>query len=51
MRGLSFETLPKIRTNNASLVVTGNIHLSSKGNTDKNTVVEDVEYDADELPD
>ena len=31
--------------------MTGNIPLSSKGKTGKNTVIDDVEDDVDELPD
>ena len=31
--------------------MTGNIPPSSKGKTGKTTVIEDVEYDVDELPD
>ena len=46
--GLSFETLPKIKTVHVSGVVTGNITSSSKG--EKN-VIEDVEDDVDEIPD
>ena len=49
--GLLFETLPEIKTEYVSGVVTRNITLSYKGKTGKKTVMEDVENDVDEPPD
>ena len=46
-----FDTLPQIKTKHVSGSVTGHIPSSSKGKTGKNTVIEDVEDDIDELPD
>ena len=46
----SFDTLSQIKTEHVSGSVTGNIPSSSKGKTGKNTVIEDVEDDKDELP-
>ena len=45
-----FETLPKINTERISGAVTGNIISSSKGNTRKYTLIEDVEDGIDEPP-
>ena len=47
--GLSFGTFPRINIEYVSGEVTGNITLSSKGNTGKKAVIEDVEDDIDEL--
>ena len=48
---ISFDTLPQIKTEHVSGSVTGHIPSSSKGKTGKNTVIEDMEDDIDELPD
>ena len=48
---LSFDTLPQIKTDHVSGSVTVHILSSSKGETGKKTVIEDVEDDIDELPD
>ena len=44
-----FETFPKINTNHVSGAVTGNIKSSSKGQTGKETVTQEVEVDFDEI--
>ena len=49
--GFLFETLPKTNTEHVIGEVAGNITSSSKGKTGGKTVIEDVEYDVDELPD
>ena len=49
--GFRFETLIKIKTEHGGGAVTGNIPSSYKGKIGKNTVIEDVEDDIDELPD
>ena len=43
--------MTKIKTENVSDAVTGNISSLSKGNTSEKTVIEYVEDDIDELPD
>ena len=49
--GIGFEALPEIKTYYISFTVTANIILSYKGKRGEKTVIEDVEYDVDELPD
>ena len=49
--GFSFETFPEIKAKHVSGAVTGGITSSSMGKTGKNTVIEGVEDDVDELPD
>ena len=46
-----FETYPKIKIERVSGEVTGNIPLSSNGNTGKKILIEDVEDVVDEPPD
>ena len=47
--GFLFETLPKIKAEYISGAGTSNIPSSSKGNTGKNTVLEEVKDDIYEL--
>ena len=47
--GFLFETLPKIKAEYVRGTVTGNIPSSSKDNTGKGTVIEDVKYEIYEL--
>ena len=46
-----FDSFPQIKTEHVSGSVIGHIPSSSKGKTGKKTVIEDVEYEIDELPD